>query len=1260
MEDKIEIMSINVRGLGQEVKRRKLFTWLHKQRMSIILLQETHSIAEVEKEWKTEWGGEIIYSHGARNARGTAILIKSDLKNVEIHEVKRDQNGRCALVDLNIGKMRLTIGNIYGPNVDDDGFYKEALDLIDSLPNDNRILGGDFNLVLNLGKDKMGGVNRTLKKSRQLVLNWMEHTNMVDIWRLQHQDRRQYTYHTEYPGKISSRLDFFLTSGGIAPLVHRSSITHGYLTDHESIRIVLQIKVEPRGPGLWKLNTSLLKDKSYIDKIKETISETVVINSTADAQLLWETIKLQCRGASIQYSSRKKKSTKNLIRILEKKIEELETKQLDEPNEQNAEHLRKLKQDLDTEIQKISNGIFIRSNVRWHEEGERPTRYFYDLEKRNFNKKTIKKRKTEIGGVITGKNEILGEMENFYSTLYKTKRDVGVILNEDNFFQNEAPKLSEEEKQLTDNLITEEELLSALKHTKNNKSPGSDGFPAEFYKVFWLDIKKYLVDSVNYAYNVGSLSIIQKQGVISLLPKAGRDPMWLKNWRPITLLNQDYKLISKVLAFRLKGVLPKIINPDQTGFVKDRYIGENITRIFNIMDYADEEELEAVIMSVDYEKAFDCLEWDFLEKALEYFNFGNGFKKWIRTLYNNITSCVVNNGWTTASFNPSRGVRQGCPISPYLFIICAEIFAIEIRANENIKGIKMGEDVHKIIQFADDTALILKFEEGTLRHTYAILTEFSYISGLRINLEKTIIMRIGNIKHSLEIILPEQNVQWTNESIKLLGVVIPNDRSRLTDLNYVPKLEKIKNCIKVWKQRKLTFYGKVQLIKSQLVSQIIYLMSVMVGPTLEYIKELEAILFKFLWNDKTERIKRRTLYLPLLEGGISMPHLPSFNYALKLAWIRRLLEHGNEGLWKKMVWNQLPIQDMYIWNCNLNSADAHLLTEFIPYKFWKEVIMAWSLYNFQEPKNENEIREQNLWFNSFIKVENKPIFYKQWYTKGIRTIEDLLTENGSFLTFHQFVNKYNVNSNFLKYYGILSAIPAQWKNNLLQVNREDIHIITKNNLDRLLTFRKVCKESYSTFLENIFQNIEPTRAISKWENVLQLPEGSVEISLVFNNIYNSTRSRKLQACQFQVLHRSLVTNVDLLKWNLKDSENCTFCNNCPETLQHLFLECTTSSFLWQKIKLWLSRNTGIAMNIRNEDIIFGFTDEHFLLYDLVFTVAKQYIYNSRCLEKQPSFIGFLNVLRNVKETEFHSAELYGKVNQYESKWTPLLRAFDTL
>lgn len=517
--------------------------------------------------------------------------------------------------------------------------------------------------------------------------------------------------------------------------------------------MILQTSTQEKGPGFWKLNTSLLQDKEYVDIIKQVIQETVEINSNADPQLLWDTIKLQIRGKSIQYSSRKKREIKNGIKILEKQIQDLELKYSEEPSQNTLDQLTQLKEELDRDVEKCTKGAYIRSRARWQEEGERSTKYFLNLEKRNHNKKTITKIRTENNAIIKGKNLILDKMHQFYKKLYTSKGER--VQDDDNYFQNRAPKLTEEQKEIGEQPITEHEILAALKHVKPNKSPGSDGLPGEFYKVFWKDIKKYLMESIKHALNSGSLSITQKHGIISLLPKQGRDTLLLKNWRPITLLNQDYKLVAKALAFRIKNILPSVIHPDQTGFVKNRFIGENINRIFNIMDYVEKEDIAAIIMSIDYEKAFDFLEWDFIQKALTFFNFGEGFKKWIHILYHDINSCVINNGWTSGSIKPSRGVRQGCPMSPYLFIICAEMFAIEIRTNDSIKGIKIGEHTHKIIQFADDTALTLQYEQQNIKNVCKLLSKFSAVSGLNINLEKTAIMRIGSIKHSLEVLMPQ-------------------------------------------------------------------------------------------------------------------------------------------------------------------------------------------------------------------------------------------------------------------------------------------------------------------------------------------------------------------------------------------------------------------------------------------------------------------------------------------------------------------------
>ena len=143
----------------------------------------------------------------------------------------------------------------------------------------------------------------------------------------------------------------------------------------------------------------------------------------------------------------------------------------------------------------------------------------------------------------------------------------------------------------------------------------------------------------------------------------------LKNWRPITLLNSDYKIAAKAIANRLQNVLPNLINSDQTGFPKGRFIGENIRLIDVLINHTAARSIPGLLMFLDFEKAFDSVEWSFIWKTLSSFNFGSSLINWIKLSYRSIESCVLNNGWASSYFTPERVVRQGCPLSPYIFIL---------------------------------------------------------------------------------------------------------------------------------------------------------------------------------------------------------------------------------------------------------------------------------------------------------------------------------------------------------------------------------------------------------------------------------------------------------------------------------------------------------------------------------------------------------------------------------------------------------------
>ena len=205
----------------------------------------------------------------------------------------------------------------------------------------------------------------------------------------------------------------------------------------------------------------------------------------------------------------------------------------------------------------------LRSRSRYQDLGEKPSNFFFNLENRNYANKTMTKIIENDGTEHTEMNEILKCQQQFYENLYNDysvdldERSIGSVIGE-----NEN-KLSNEDAEKLEGEIKLKELSDALKNMKNEKSPVLDGFTVEFFKMFWTDLKFIILRSINYGYHTGSLSVTQKQGVITCLPKPNKSRHYLKNWTPISLLNVVYKLASSVISNRLKTVLDKLINQDQ-------------------------------------------------------------------------------------------------------------------------------------------------------------------------------------------------------------------------------------------------------------------------------------------------------------------------------------------------------------------------------------------------------------------------------------------------------------------------------------------------------------------------------------------------------------------------------------------------------------------------------------------------------------------------------------------------------------------------
>ena len=223
--------------------------------------------------------------------------------------------------------------------------------------------------------------------------------------------------------------------------------------------------------------------------------------------------------------------------------------------------------------------------------------------------------------------------------------------------------------------------------------------------------------------------------MITLIEKKGKDKRYLKNWRPISLINVDAKIASKALAFRIRKVITNLIHSDQMAYVEGRYIWESVCLISDILEYTENKGIEVILFLADFEKAFDSIDHTFLFSVLKSYGFGHDFIQWVKTLFNNAESCVMNNGHSTGYFPLKRGTRQGDPLSVYLFILALEVMLFQVRSDEQIEGIKINDFEVKLAAYADDT-YFFTLDIWSLLAVLNTCKTFQEFSSLKINLEK--------------------------------------------------------------------------------------------------------------------------------------------------------------------------------------------------------------------------------------------------------------------------------------------------------------------------------------------------------------------------------------------------------------------------------------------------------------------------------------------------------------------------------------------
>ena len=1229
--------------------------YLKGMNCDIILIQDTHLSKEKVASFNCLWRGKSYHSSYSNNSRGTSILVSKNLQHDVINEHIND-NGNYVMLECKIGTDLYMIGCVYGPNRDEPQFYEQLGDVLDSTDCDHVILGGDFNFVMDAKNDCYGYARENNVNARKKFTTVCNKHDLVDIWRHHNPDQHQFTWFTPTPSK-GARLDMFFVSNHLSSLCSDLQIIPGYRTDHNMITMCLEVGELQRGPGLWKFNESLLNDEEYAEVVNQCVNRTVMeyavpvyahdflldpsnykyIQFKINEDLFYETLLMLIRGETVRYSKSKAKRIKAEEKILISQIDEAYVAFSHVKSDENAQRLQTCKNKLEDIRKPRINGLIVRSRTRWHEKGEKSSKYFLGLEKSNAMRKTVTFLKDGRQNV-TRTDSILQKFTENLSEKYN-KRYTLPPLAENIISDNVYAKLSIDERSRLEQPLSFEEITEALRKMKKGKSPGSNGYTACFFKYFWNLLGPFLYRAFLYCSRQGRMLLSHREGVVTMIPKAGKPSNSVKGWRPITLLNIDFKVISTAISARLQCVMEKLIDPCQTAYIKGRYIGENTRLVFDIINRLVTSNESGLIMSADFEAAFDSVSWDFVSKALKHYNFGPYFRKLIDTLYLNVDnfSRIMLNGYLGEKIHLHCGVRQGDPASGNLFNLAVNILAQQIKHSQLITGIKLAENNEvRLSQYADDTVLFLKNSSDCLNGALQELKTFSEVSGLRLNIDKTSCLQIGR---------PNQQLCQNNHSVKfvthmkILGISFTNNNDSITKRNIEPKLVQIEKEIAQWRRRNITPMGRITVIKSLLLSKLVHLFSALPNPSETELKQLERLFFHFLWPGKRDLIKRAKVVQDYAHGGLRMVDLQAFVKCMKVSWLKRFMT--TNAAWGLVVAKEIPdIQDLLCYG----SKKLFRLCRNINNPFWRDVLEAFASFSSSSNPSMPEILSESLWFSDYSKFKYSVV--NKWNKKGIRFLVDLVDENnGTLHTQETLEERFKIKMTFLCFASLIRSLPDCMKEITIV---KELGPVMPLRMNLVMNHPDFTRLVYDTFLESERNGLARVHARLKEKWMRDIGYFDESCFLKVMNITSSTRNRMFH---YKLSNRVLATNRYLRIIKVKEDDGCTFCKLEPETLVHVYWHCPRVQAFIASIKTDIFRNYCYNVDINAGSWFFLTTLK--AAEACIILLAKMVIYEARLRETCPNITHLKNKLKQEIEVEYNAARLANKQTMFEKKWGSL-------
>jgi len=962
----------------------------------VTFIQET-KLKEKKADFATTlWKGPAFFGHAPSSARGVAILFSQTCPIVP-DSTKVIRNQRFIIVPARWEEKPFLFINLYAPNEHAQRveFFRtlwENLFHSDLLadPLTTIILGGDFNCLGSPPLDKLAGGEHA-STYPTILRETLETLETEDAFRSLHPDAKEFTWANS---TTSTRIDAIFVSRTLLPRIQEVRHEHNPHSDHKRVVLVLR----PQNPmsigtGIWTLNSAFLKAPAFLTKLKHIARATRAADYTTREE--WrETLMGKIKMATLEHQAHLNEIKDCKLESLNTRLTELEGRLVADPSHRTVRaSIKAVKGVIYTITSKNMDARRLHSAAQYFKEGERCTKYFSKLAKKRHTQNTILGLRDMEGERVTNTQEILTIAHQFYSDLYTA---VPTCMDSRELLLNQLTrKLTDEQAASLEGPISSKEVIKAIDATPTSKSPGPDGLPNELWKEI-KDQAKTIAELFNEWLHKGEIPADVQGGIITLLFKKG-DPLDIKNYRPVTLLNTLAKILTKILTARLRQVMGDLVAPPQTG-ISGRFIGTNLRTLADLLTFTKKTNSPLGLLLLDQEKAFDKVDWGFMRQTLAKFGFKQDFLQWINILYKEPSSQLKINNTMSHQITLRRGVRQGCPLSPLLFVLTLEPFLAAIERDPTFQGVLLPDGSRtKTSAYADDTTLFPSSTEDIERAEYWMgVHEKATGATFSRSKSEAIVYGFDPPAHS------NYFSNWITDrhhTFNFLGT--PCSLKLDIEEAWEVAVLKFQNTLERWQSCSLSLQGKIVVLKHFAYPVLSYLTSALPVPP-SVLKIIQKTSWKFMWKGKKAKVNMETAKISKDFGGIGYPDFEDTVSKAHAKWMNRLLVAWNESTpWVALAkWSISHVNQK--WGHGLSTIitpSTPRVAKESPSPFWSSALQQfWKLnphYELSEgsSKDANIARATPLFNNPEIKVNEKPLKGKTWEhfaNVGIRRLCDLV------------------------------------------------------------------------------------------------------------------------------------------------------------------------------------------------------------------------------------------------------------------------------